>query len=96
MMAINKIVLIILFLIVLVAGILILTGYVMPTGENIGLQNELRGCCQKYRAYACPDNPNIIAGIQCAEHNLWELYENFRFSRIDDLKEFCTCPPSVL
>ena len=82
------------FLIVLIFGIFILTGHVLPAGENIYLQNELRECCQKYRARGCPDNVGIISSIQCTENNLFNLYEMFFTGddEFEDLQQFCSCP----
>lgn len=88
---------IIIALIILVVGVLILSGYILPTGENVNLQNELKECCQKYRAFGCPEDPNRISEIQCAEYDLWTLhYEKLNILDVCDLKELCACPPDLL
>lgn len=91
MIAEEKIVLIIIFLIVLVVCIYILVAFVKPNGDIINTQNQLRQCCSIYRAYGengvCPDDPSTIS---CGSSNLKALMQNAGMS-VDQLKSFCGC-----
>jgi hypothetical protein len=90
MIAIDKLILIVLFLIILVVGIYLVVSYILPTGINVNLQNELRACCQKYRAFGCPDE-GLLGDINCDKNNLFDLYHSAGFSDIKGLKSFCNC-----
>lgn len=94
MMALDKLALIIIFLIILIIGAILISQNVLPAGENINLETELTNCCSKYRAYGCPDNPTLIPDIQCNEHDLYTLAFDFLdFQSVEDLQTFCSCPP---
>ncbi len=71
MIEMDKLVLLIIFLIVLVICVALLLGYALPSGNSINLQNQIRQCCSAFRAYSengvcpnpqlitCPDNTNL-------------------------------------
>jgi len=91
MMAINKLVLIIIFLIILIVGLMLLTTFVLPYGLNFDLQNQVKECCQNYRAYGCPRNENDILGITCPNgKNLHDLKQQLGMSA-NATAAFCNC-----
>jgi hypothetical protein len=90
MIAIEKIVLIIIFLIILVICIYILTGIVKPSGETINLQNQIRQCCNLYRANGCPDDRSKLRDITCGDSNLNDLINKVPMTTYQ-LKAFCGC-----
>lgn len=94
MIAIEKIVLIVLFLIILIICIYILAGIIKPTGENLDVQNQIRQCCILYRAKGCPgDNTDTsqISDTFCSSNtNLKDLIDKVPMS-VSQLKSFCGC-----
>ncbi|MFH1474112.1 MAG: hypothetical protein ABIE55_04470 [Candidatus Aenigmatarchaeota archaeon] len=99
MMALDKLVLLVIFLIVIVVGALLVTGNILPFGEDLNLQNEMRNCCIKYRAYGCPTSISVIQDIQCIEEDpsggdLYTLaFERLKIQTVKDLEVYCSCPP---
>ena len=91
MIAIERVVLIIIFLIVLVICVYVLFGFVKPSGEQINIQNQIRECCTIYRASGCPDLSNVV--ISCGSSSLKDLIGKVSMT-VDQLKNFCGgCPP---
>lgn len=86
MIAIEKIVLIIIFLIVLSICVYILLGIATPAGQQIDVQGQIRQCCTLYRASGCPDPPNIL----CGDFTLTELINKISMTT-NQLKAFCGC-----
>ena len=92
-LAIEKIIALIIFLIILLV-IIVLTGIPEAIGKQVGLQNELRQCCQAYVARGCPifSDPEMDLGyIYCNDKNLGELVSEFNMDN-DALRAFCNCP----
>ena len=90
MIAIEKIVLIILFLIILVICIYIIVGVVKPSGDKLNLQSQIRQCCSLYRASGtegCPPDPSVVI---CGDSNLNDLIKQVPMT-VDQLKAFCGC-----
>jgi hypothetical protein len=91
MIAIEKLVLIIIFLIILALCIYLVIGLVQPNGGRINLLNQIRECCSNYRAateYGCPES---ASGIVCGNSNLDALSKEAQMTSAQ-LKEFCQCP----
>jgi hypothetical protein len=94
MIEVEKIALIIIFLIILVVCVYVLVGFVKPNGDIINLQNQIRQCCSTYRAYSndngiCPDPSTITCGSSGS--NLEDLINEASMTP-DQLKLFCGCP----
>jgi hypothetical protein len=93
-LAIEKIVAVVIFLIIMLA-LIFFTGIPEALGKNIGLQHELRQCCQAYVARGCPSfsNPRIDLGsIYCDEEtSLGELVGELEMD-YDSLRTYCNCP----
>ena len=60
---INKLVLLIIFIVVLFTAAVILLGITLPVGDQINLENQIRQCCQAYRANGC----DLDVQISCAD-----------------------------
>ena len=89
MIAIEKIVLIVIFLIILVVCIYLLVGNVKPAGEQIDIQNRIRDCCILYRANNCPTDLNLNP-IICNGSDLGEMITEVPMT-VYQLKLFCNC-----
>lgn len=86
MLAIEKLILIVIFLVVLVVSLILLFGIGRGTADPIVLQNELRQCCGAFRASGCIDTT-----LDCSGNTI----DSIRIKlNIDDeqLKKFCNCP----
>ena len=90
MIAIEKIVLFIIFLIILIVLTYILVGNIKPSGERINLQNQIRQCCILYRANNCPDNLQNNP-ISCGGSDLKDLIDKVPMT-VYQLQAFCNCP----
>lgn len=87
MIAVNKLVLLIIFLVILFLILILLFGIGGPIGERINLENELRQCCIAYRAGGC-ERKDIL----CNSHFLWELVDKLKINSDDNqLRCFCNC-----
>lgn len=68
MLAVEKVILIVIFLVILV-----ITGFMIFSGkgwaDQLLLQNDLRQCCGQYRAYNCTADP---ANIYCGNNKFLE------------------------
>ncbi len=92
MIAINKLILLVIFLVILLATLIILFSG-SPVIEQLNLQSELRGCCQIYRSYGCPENLVELSNINCEKHTLAEIVIALNMKDdISKLKKFCNCP----
>jgi len=91
MIAIEKLVLITIFLLILAFCIYLIVFFVKPWGEQANIQNQIRQCCPLYRAYAingiCPDDPSFIP---CGDSNLKDLIDKASMS-VYQLKKLCGC-----
>jgi hypothetical protein len=90
MIAIEKIVLIIIFLIVLLICFFVLFGFVIPSGKQIDVQNQVRQCCTLYRAKGCPTDIVEVTNTLCEGSSLKTLIEKVPMD-INQLKAFCGC-----
>jgi hypothetical protein len=88
MIAIEKLILLIIFLIVLVV-LIILLFMSEESGNTLLLQNELRSCCQTYRANQCPDWAEAST-ISCNDDFFTDLIDKLNMN-IDQAKRFCCC-----
>jgi hypothetical protein len=86
-LAIEKIVLFVIFIIVLLA-ILILLGIPISVGGQINLQSKLRDCCQPYITNGCP---TILDNINCGDMTLTELANKLSMD-FTTVRKFCNCP----
>jgi hypothetical protein len=84
MIAIEKLVLIIIFLIILAICIYALVGIAKPSGEQINIQNQIRECCTIYRAFNC--DPSVT----CGDSTLTDLISKISMTPAQ-LKVFCGC-----
>jgi hypothetical protein len=89
MIAINKLVLLILFLIILVVCIFLLFGVGTPIGEEMDLQNQLRMCCTAFRASECKDISVICNEVTM--ESIGSIAQKLSMD-IDLVKDFCNCP----
>ena len=87
MLAINKIVLLVIFLIVLALSFIILFGLGKGTSDQLLLQHELRQCCGVYRAYNCTADPTTI---DCNDNTIDDIRIKLNITS-DQLKNFCNC-----
>jgi len=87
MLAINKIVLLIIFLIILFIALFMLFGVGKGTAEQLLLQNELRQCCGIYRAYNCTADPTTI---DCNDNTIEDLRIKLNMDP-GQLDIFCNC-----
>jgi len=88
MIVINKVVLLLIFLIVLAISLYVLFVMSHPMGAQIDLQNQLRMCCSLFRATDCL-NTAIICNEETQE-TVGSLAAKLNMN--DDLvKEFCSC-----
>ena len=95
MIAIDKLLVFLLFFIVLAIGLGILIGWVHPTGEHISVENDLRNCCPLYVANGCPDAEAVLDTIQCsagADNTLFRVMERAGIRNVEQLQSFCGCP----
>jgi hypothetical protein len=92
MIAIEKIVLIIIFLIILAICIYVLMIMIKPSGEQLNIQNQIRQCCTLYRATGtgCPTDTAVLQEITCGNSNLNDLIKKIPMTP-DQLKTFCGC-----
>lgn len=88
MLAVDKIILIVIFLIVLVAVVFIMLGISKPAADNLLLQNELTQCCGTFRAYSCPED---MTSISCGDKTIDELMGQVGIANYDQLKSYCKC-----
>jgi hypothetical protein len=94
MIAINKIVLLIIFLIILAAAFYMLFGISSPIGDELNLQNQLRQCCLAFRASGC-DDISVICNEETMESFgsiAIKLNMNGNDNSYDLAKDFCGCP----
>jgi hypothetical protein len=91
-LAIEKLVAVVIFLIILLV-LVIFTGIPEALGRQVGLQGELRDCCQAYVARGCPSfsNPETDLNIYCNNKNLGKMVSDFNMD-YDSLRTFCNCP----
>lgn len=87
MIAIENVVLIIIFIIILVVCIYVLVDYVKPNGEKINTQNRVRQCCTIFRAYNC--DVTKISQIECNGSYLSDIINGVVTP--DQLPSFCGC-----
>jgi len=87
MLAINKIILLIIFLIVLALSFIILFGLGKGTSDQLLLQHELRQCCGVYRAYNCTADPTTI---DCNDNTIEDLRIKLNMDT-GQLDRFCSC-----
>jgi hypothetical protein len=85
-LAVNKMVLFLLFLIVLLAVIILLFGVGKPIGEQIVLQNQIRQCCMAFRGNNC-ENP---ADIFCDGETLDVLMKKLNMEEWQ-VESICNC-----
>lgn len=84
MISIDKLVLLMIFLIVLLAALGLIFQIIEPTGEQLGIQNKIRQCCMAYRANGCLDD-----SIMCGEKTLRDLA--IEANILQQLENFCGC-----
>jgi hypothetical protein len=88
MLAVNKLVLLIIFLVILLAILYFLFVFGKGTGDSLLLQNELMQCCGYYRANGCTN-----AGVFCDKnYNTIDDIRNKLSMSTDQLNKFCKCP----
>jgi len=87
MLAVNKLILLIIFLVVLLAIIYLLFVVGKGTADPLLLQNDLRMCCGTYRAYNCTNYY-----VSCGENkgNIDGLRAKLNIS-YEQLNTFCNC-----
>ena len=89
MLAINKVVLVIIFLIILAVGLYVLFGMTLPMGGDLEAQGKLRMCCPNFRATGCEDM-TVRCNTKTLE-NLNEIAAELNMN-VDAVKDFCKCP----
>ena len=93
-LALEKIIAVIIFLIILVV-LIFFTDVPRVFGIEMGLQQELRKCCQAYISHGCPDSFPVI---RCNSKLLQDVTREIGLvdingnADINKLKEFCGCP----
>jgi hypothetical protein len=85
MLATDKVVLIVIFLIVLLAVLFIMFGLGKGNADQILLQNELRNCCGTFRAYDCLDMT-----VSCDGDTIDSLRTKLSMTQ-EQIKLFCNC-----
>ena len=92
MLAINKIVLLLIFLIVLAISLYVIFGIAQPAAASIDLQNQLRMCCPEFRATGCEDT-SVICSFETME-SFGEIAFQLGMSGngFELAKELCDCP----
>ena len=92
MMSIDKIVLLVIFIIILLASVFLILNIGMPVGENVNLQRELNGCCIVYRANGCPNIDQISKTMKCETKFLIDIVDELNMND-EQLRNFCNCIP---
>ena len=95
MLAVEKLILIVIFLIVLILCLYFLFGIGKGTADQLLLQNQLRSCCGKYRAYDCEFS--MASSIQCSDDSI-ETVDSLAYKlnliqngNPEQLNKFCAC-----
>lgn len=87
MLAVEKIILIVIFLIILLITFYLLFGLGKGAADQLLLQHELRQCCSRYLAYNCTE-PIIIF---CNDDTIDSVRVKLGLSDVQ-LNESCGCP----
>jgi len=93
MMAIEKIVLLVIFVIILLVIVLVLFGIVNPLGEDINIESYIRQCCVAYRANDCQNEEIVCRETDTTIETLGDLARKRNMDENDFhlLKSFCNC-----
>jgi hypothetical protein len=91
--AIEKLIALVLFIVVLIV-VLIFTGVLKTSSDQIGSQEVLRKCCSAYVSNGCPSydlsSPSAINAIFCDSTTLDKLVVKNNIN-YESLKYFCGC-----
>jgi len=90
MLAIEKIILLILFLIILVISFFVLFGIGKGSSDKLLLQYELTKCCGTWRAYNCSRGDTDPSSLFCNSDSIEELRRKLNITPFQ-LDEFCRC-----
>lgn len=94
MLAVNKLVLFILFLVVLAAGIILLVLIGNPIAEGLVLQNQVRMCCGAYRGTDCTNQDICCGSVDstgfCNGEYLYEIITKLKMEEWQ-LHDICNC-----
>jgi hypothetical protein len=87
MLAIDKLIIIVLGVIVLIAVIILLYTYGKDIGEQMMFQNSLRSCCGAFRAANC----KLANSIECGNDETVNSLANKLNLGPEQLNRFCDC-----
>ena len=90
MLAIEKIILLVIFLIALLISFFVLFGIGKGSSDKLLLQYELTKCCGTWRAYNCSRGTTDPSGVLCDGDSIEDLRIKLNITP-DQLDEFCRC-----
>ena len=94
MIAIEKLIILSIFIIILLLSLYMIFG-TKPVGDNLNYQIEMRQCCTTYRAYGC--EYGYLQNLECAGEPMIDVAIKLGLVSGDNdslLKKFCNCEGS--